>query len=203
MSETGKTALLLIGFQNDYIHPDGVLHNAIEDSEGLDQMLGNVFQIIDAVDDDSVLVVHTPIVFSENYEELDEPTGIMKLIKDTEAFKSGTKGAEIIQQFDKYGDRIEVIPGKRGLNAFSNTDLASRLAAENVVRVCIAGVVTSICVDTAGRTAHDLGYKVSILEDATCGRNAFEQKYYCENVFPLYADVWTSQQFLESVGVSV
>lgn len=203
MSESPRTALLLIGFQNDYMHPDGLLHGAIEDTEGFEKMLKNVFHIIESVDDDAVVMLHTPIVFSENYDELHEPIGIMKVIKEAGAFKSGTVGSEIIEQFKKYGDRIQVVSGKRGLNAFSNTDLADRLGEANVERVCIAGVVTSICVDTAGRSALDLGYKVSILKDATCGMNAFEQQFYCENVFPLYADVWTSQQFLESVGVSV
>ncbi|HIG06242.1 MAG TPA: cysteine hydrolase [Planctomycetes bacterium] len=203
MSESPRTALLLIGFQNDYMHPDGLLHGAIEDTDGFEKMLKNVFHIIESVDDDAVVMLNTPIVFSENYEELHEPIGIMKVIKEAGAFKSGTVGSEIIEQFKKYGDRIQVVSGKRGLNAFSNTDLADRLGEANVERVCIAGVVTSICVDTAGRSALDLGYKVSILKDATCGMNAFEQQFYCENVFPLYADVWTSQQFLDSVGVSV
>jgi len=203
MSESPRTALLLIGFQNDYMHRNGLLHEAIEDTEGFEKMLKNVFHIIESVDDDAVVILHTPLVFSENYDELHEPIGILKVIKEAGAFKSGTVGSEIIEQFKKYGDRIQVISGKRGLNAFSNTDLADRLGEANVERVCIAGVVTSICVDTAGRSALDLGYKVSILKDATCGMNAFEQQFYCENVFPLYADVWTSQQFLESVGVSV
>jgi nicotinamidase-related amidase len=203
MSESPRTALLLIGFQNDYMHPNGLLHGALEDTEGFEKMLKNVFHIIESVDDDAVVILHTPLVFSENYDELHEPIGILKVIKEAGAFKSGTVGSEIIEQFEKYGDRIQVVSGKRGLNAFSNTDLADRLGEANVERVCIAGVVTSICVDTAGRSALDLGYKVSILKDATCGMNAFEQQFYCENVFPLYADVWTSQQFLESVGVSV
>ncbi|HIO65393.1 MAG TPA: isochorismatase, partial [Planctomycetes bacterium] len=31
MSDIEKTALVLIGFQNDYMDPDGILQEAIED----------------------------------------------------------------------------------------------------------------------------------------------------------------------------
>jgi nicotinamidase-related amidase len=203
MSDIEKTALVLIGFQNDYMDPDGILQEAIEDNEGRNKMLENVLKILDTVEDEPVVVIHTPIIFTENYDELIEPTGILKLIKDKGAFKQGCSGSETIQEFDKYADNIVVVPGKRGLNAFSNTNLHEILQNEGVTRVVLAGVVTSICIDSAGRAAHDYGYKVTVLSDATCGRNSFEQQFYCENIFPLYADVCETQQFLESVGVSV
>jgi len=203
MSDIEKTALVLIGFQNDYMDPDGILQEAIEDNEGRNKMLQNVLKILDTVEDEPVVVIHTPIIFTENYDELIEPTGILKLIKDTGAFKQGCSGSETIQEFDKYQNNIVVVPGKRGLNAFSNTNLHEILQKEGVTRVVLAGVVTSICIDSAGRAAHDYGYKVTVLSDATCGRNSFEQQFYCENIFPLYADVCETQQFLESVGVSV
>ena len=62
----------------------------------------------------------------------------------------------------------------------------------------IAGVVTSICIDSTGRAAHERGYRVSILKDCTAGRTSFEQNFYCENIFPLYASVIESKELLQN-----
>ena len=94
------------------------------------------------------------------------------------------------------------MPGKRGLNAFSNTDLDNLFQQHGITNVAIAGVVTSICVDSTGRSAFERGYKVSILSDCTSGRTTFEQDFYCENVFPLYAEVLNHKQLIERLGTA-
>ena len=94
------------------------------------------------------------------------------------------------------GDRIVEIPGKRGLNAFSNTDLEAELRDRGVTQVVIAGVVTSICIDSTARAAQECGFSVHVLSDCTAGRTRFEQDFYCREVFPLYASVTTSVELL-------
>ena len=88
------------------------------------------------------------------------------------------------------------VPGKRGLNSFSNTELNKVLLQHNIRDVVIAGAITSICVDTTGRSAQALGYRVSILSDCCAGRTTFEQEFYCESIFPLYAEVFNSKALL-------
>ena len=87
------------------------------------------------------------------------------------------------------------VPGKRGLNAFSNTDLNDELRARGIENVVLAGAVTSICIDSTGRAAHERNFNVTVLADVTASRTPFEQSFYCENVFPLYANVCTSDEF--------
>ena len=139
--------------------------------------------------DSTALLISTPIVFTPDYRELSQPTGILEVIKDLGAFREGEKGAETIPEIAEYGDRIQEVPGKRGLNAFSNTELEKVLSERAIEDVVVAGVVTSICIDSTGRAAHERGYRVSILSDCTAGRSAFEQDFYCEKIFPLYAHV--------------
>ena len=61
----------------------------------------------------------------------------------------------------------------------------------------VCGAVTSICIDSTGRAAHERGYRVTILSDCTASRTPYEQEFYCENIFPLYANVLTAAEFLE------
>jgi len=192
-----KTAIILIGYQNDYFAADGALVGALEDAEWRVEMLANTVKLLESASDTEALIISTPIVFTPNYEELVEPTGILKAIVDVGAFKGGETGSETIKELTSFGDRIQEIPGKRGLNAFSNTGLNEALEAKGITDVVIAGVVTSICIDSTGRAAHEHGYRVSILKDCTAGRTSFEQDFYCENIFPLYANVIESEELLQ------
>lgn len=192
MNDLSKTALLLIGFQNDYFAEDGILHSVVEESSRVSGVLENTLALLDQRGQDFGLVVSTPIHFTPNYEELSEPVGILQTIREVGAFKAGSRGAETIDEFKPYRTLIREVPGKRGLNAFSNTDLESLLRENGIERIVLAGTVTSICIDSTGRHASDLGFKVMVLSDCTSGRTVFEQDFYCDTVFPLYSEVITS-----------
>ena len=191
-----KTAIVLIGYQNDYFAADGILKSAISESAGTNDTLQNTLRMVDALEDSGAILIQTPILFTRDYSELDHPIGILETIRQVGAFQEGSAGASVIPEFEGYGERIITVPGKRGLNAFSNTRLHASLQDQGVEHVVLAGAVTSICIDSTGRSAHELGYRVSILSDCTAGRSNFEQSFYCEQVFPLYAEVLTSEQFL-------
>nr|WP_067297301.1 cysteine hydrolase family protein [Marinobacterium profundum] len=189
MVDLSKTALLLIGFQNDYFSKDGILHGVIEESSRVSGVLQNTLGLLDIIGDDFGLVVSTPIHFTAGYEELADPVGILKTIKEVGAFKAGCKGSRSIDELKPFGRLITEVPGKRGLNAFSNTQLEDLLRSKGIERLVLAGTVTSICIDSTARHAAELGFRVTVLSDCTSGRTIFEQEFYCDSVFPLYASV--------------
>jgi nicotinamidase-related amidase len=194
-----RTALILIGYQNDYFAPNGVLRPVVEGEASIPTCLVNTLRLLDRVAPLPVEVVSTPILFTPNYSELVEPVGILKAIRDTGAFRTGSAGADVIADFDRFGDRITQIPGKRGLNAFAQTGLDEHLRSRGVTHVALAGVVTALCIDSTGRSAHERGFRVTVLSDCTSGRTQFEQQFYCEQVFPLYAAVTTAEQFVSGL----
>jgi len=196
------TALVLIGYQNDYFATDGKLYAVIEESSRLTGTLANTVDLLTRLSATPVLIVATPIGFTPDYSELVESIGILKTVKELGAFKAGTSGAETIPELRRFGERIMEVPGKRGLNAFSNTDLDNLFHQRGITNVVLAGVATSICVDSTGRSAYERGYQVAILSDCTAGRTTFEQDFYCENVFPLYAEVIDHVQLLQRLGTA-
>ncbi len=191
-----KTALLLIGFQNDYFSKNGILHSVIEESSRVSGVLENTLDLLDLAGKQFGLVVSTPIIFTENYEELQAPTGILKTIKEVGAFRAGTPGSETISELHKYQDIVQEVPGKRGLNAFSNTDLEALLRSHEIESIVLAGTVTSICIDSTARHAAELGFNVTVLSNCTSGRTVFEQNFYCDNIFPIYANVRNSNDLI-------
>ena len=194
-----NTALILIGYQNDYFAKDGILTSVIEESANTNKCLDNTLNVLDYSSKSNMLAISTPIIFTEGYKELVQPAGILKTIKDVEAFKSGEKGSKVITEILKYGDSVLEIPGKRGLNAFSNTKLDEILNKNNIENLVMLGVVSSVCIDSTARSAFELGYHVTILSDCTAGRTTFEQDYYCENIFPIYANVIDHKTFLSEI----
>jgi nicotinamidase-related amidase len=196
--ESQHTALILIGFQNEYFSPQGTLYGFLM---GASKVLANTVDLVERLRSTPLLIVDTPIIFTSDYSELVEPTGILKAIKELGAFKAGTRGSETLREVQRFGERIVEIPGKRGLNAFSNTDLDDLFKRRGITTVALAGVKTSLCIDSTGRSAYEKGYKVLILSDCTAGTDDFEHKFYCEKIFPLYADVLDHERFLERLDV--
>lgn len=197
--DPSTTALVLIGYQNDYFANDGVLHSVVEEST--EDVLNNTLALIKNLEQTDVLMVTTPIIFTPDYSELSEPFGILEVIKDAGAFKAGTMGGQTIPEIHKFGDRILEVPGKRGLNAFADTDLDSILKNRGIVDIVLAGAVTSICIDSTGRAAFERNYRVTQLSDCTSSRTSVEQTFYCDNVFPLYASVTDSKELLCQLGL--
>ena len=189
-----KKALLLIGYQNDYFAESGVLSGVIEESARESDVLGNTLKMMKLAQDNQSILISTPIKFSDDYRELDNPVGILKICKDLGAFKQSSEGSNSIKEFQDWDGEIIELPGKTGLNAFSNTTLKDLLDENYIEEILIAGVVTSVCIDSTARAAADLGYRVTILSDCTAGRNNFEQDFYCNEIFPIFATVKSSEE---------
>ncbi|MEO2166788.1 MAG: cysteine hydrolase family protein [bacterium] len=195
--ETGTTALLLIGYQNDYFSSDGTLADFIDDRDRVERVLRRTLLLIEKCIDRGIAVISTPIFFSDNYKEIKNPIGILGAIQARGAFRRGQPGSDVISDFDRFADQIITVPGKRGLDAFSHTSLAEVLEDRNIGHIAVAGVVTALCIDSTGRAGFEAGLDVTILEDCTAGRTAEEQDFYCERIFPLYALVKDADSFLE------
>lgn len=196
-----NTAVLLIGFQNDYFAPDGILHNVIEASATTITTVEHTTELLQSLAETGVLIISTPIFFTPGYEELVEPVGILKTIKEVGAFQKDARGSKTIIELKPFEDQIVEIPGKRGLNAFINTNLNDILQQRNISHLVIAGAVTSVCIDSTGRSAYEHGYQVSVLSDCTSARTTFEQEFYFEHVFPLYAKPMSSLELLEQLRI--
>ncbi|MEO0868758.1 MAG: isochorismatase family cysteine hydrolase, partial [Cyanobacteria bacterium J06642_11] len=159
--------------------------------------VSNTVALIQQLAATPTLIVSAPIFFTKNYEELVDPVGILKTVKEVGAFQENTKGAQTIEDLKPFQGRILDVPGKRGLNAFVNTHLDQVLQERSIQHLVLAGAVTSICIDSTGRSAYEKGYSVSVLSDCTSARTVFEQEFYIENVFPLYARTLTSGELLQ------
>ena len=194
-----KTALVMIGYQNDYFAKDGVLRGVVEEPGRVDEVLGNSVGFVRQLLEKGATVIATPIVLHADYRAMASPGGILHTMKEVGAFAAGTKGAENIAELEQFGDKIEYVGGKVGFNAFANTELDALLRSRSITNVLICGMVTSLCVDSSGRAAYERGYDVTIVSDCTSGRSATEHEFYCQSVFPLYGAARGSDDLLTTM----
>ena len=193
------TALILVGYQNDYFAKDGILRGVVEEPNRVDTVLANSLAFIAAVARTPMTIISTPIVLEPDYRALANAVGILDKIKESGAFKAGTAGADTIPELLAYGDRITYVTGKVGFNAFSNTTLDVGLRQRGIKDVLVAGMITSLCIDSTGRAAYERGYAVTVLSDCTSARTPAEQEFFCSTIFPLYGKAARSADVLASL----
>ena len=190
------TALILVGYQNDYFAQDGILRGVVEEPDRVDQVLARTLAFIDAVAATPMTLIATPIVLTPDYRALAHSVGILGTIKEAGAFRQDSRGAETIPELQALGSRVLQVQGKVGFNAFSSTALDEVLRQRGIREVLVAGMITSLCIDSTGRAAYERGYAVTVLSDCTSARTPAEQDFFCQTIFPLYGRAATSGQVL-------
>ena len=85
---------------------------------------------------------------------------------------------------------------KRTWGAFTNTGLDEHLRKLGVTQVVIAGVATSIGVESTARQAHELGFNVTLAVDAMTDRNADAHANSVTYIFPRLGETGTTQEIM-------
>ena len=143
-----KRALIVIDIQNDYF-PGGkwTLSN-------MDAATDNAARVIAAARTAGDLVVHVRHEF---------PTA------DAPFFTPGSEGAKIHEKvLPAQGEAVVL---KHHVNSFRETDLEDILDRNGIEDVVITGAMSHMCIDAATRAASDLGYGVTVIQDACASRD--------------------------------
>jgi nicotinamidase-related amidase len=194
--DPGKTAVVLIEYQNDFTSDGGALHDAVKGVMDDSGMLANSKRMADEARKAGATIVHAPITFAPGYGELGNPDkvyGILKGVIDSTAFVKGTWGAEICDEMAPQGDDI-VVEGKRGLDAFATTNLDFVLRSREIETVILGGFLTNCCVESTMRSAYEKGYDVITLTDCTAATSADEQKAATSQDYPMFSQPMTSTE---------
>jgi nicotinamidase-related amidase len=88
---------------------------------------------------------------------------------------------------------------KRTWGAFTNTDLERHLRQLGVTQVVIAGVATSVGVESTARYANELGFNVTLAVDAMTDMNAEAHHNSLTRIFPKLGETGTTQQIVDLV----
>lgn len=118
---------------------------------------------------------------------------------------AGSTGAEINSLVTPNKDEKVFI--KHVPNSFYNTALAETLSNNGIKHIVVCGMMTHMCVDTTVRAAKDLGFSVTLIEDACTTKDLVWNGHtipaevvhesYMASLNGGFAEIMTAAKFLE------
>lgn len=105
---------------------------------------------------------------------------------------------EIVPELNQQADDYTVT--KRTWGAFTNTDLEKCLKSRSVTQVVIAGVATSVGVESTARHAYELGFNVTLAVDAMTDRNPDAHTNSVTRIFPKLGETGTTREIIDLLG---
>jgi nicotinamidase-related amidase len=86
---------------------------------------------------------------------------------------------------------------KKTWGSFTGTDLHDYLQKAGVTQVVLAGIATSIGVESTARSAYELGYHVTLVTDAMTDLDPEAHRNSLERVFPKLGETGTTSDVLD------
>ncbi|MGN7981736.1 cysteine hydrolase [Burkholderia sp. 22313] len=106
--------------------------------------------------------------------------------------------AELVPELNRQpGDHVVT---KKTWGAFTGTGLDAYLKAAGVTQIVLAGIATSIGVESTARQAHELGYNVTLAVDAMTDLNADAHINSVERLFPRLGETGSTQDIVALLG---
>jgi nicotinamidase-related amidase len=102
--------------------------------------------------------------------------------------------ADLLPQLDRQPSDLVVT--KRSWGAFATTDLEAQLKMRGVTQVVVAGVATSIGVESTARQAYEQGFNVTLALDAMTDLREEAHRYSIANVFPRIGETGSVQEII-------
>ena len=167
----GKTALIVIDMQRDFLLPGGFGESLGNDVDLLIKVVPPLAALIAAARSAGIMVIHT----REGHEPDLSDCPPAKLNRGAPSKRIGDEGkyGRILVR-GEYGHDIvdelapidgEVVIDKPGKGAFYATSLQDELVDAGITQLLITGVTTEVCVHTTTREANDRGYECLVVSD--------------------------------------
>jgi nicotinamidase-related amidase len=102
---------------------------------------------------------------------------------------------ELVPQLDQHPD--DYLITKQRVGAFLGTSLDETLRQRGVTQVFLAGIATSLGVESTARSAYDLGYNVVFIVDAMTDRDADTHCHSVQKIFPRLGETDTTDSVLK------
>jgi len=167
----GKTALIVIDMQRDFLLPGGFGESLGNDVDQLLKVVPPLADLIAAARSAGIMVIHTREGHAPDLSDC-PPAKLNRGVPSKRIGDEGKYGRILIR--GEYGHDIvdelapidgEAVIDKPGKGAFYATELQDVLTADGITQLLITGVTTEVCVHTTTREANDRGYECLVVSD--------------------------------------
>jgi len=171
-----KTALLVIDLQKGLV--------ALPTVHPADEVVRHAGELADAFRDHGLPVVLVTVGGA--------PSGRTERASNVGHLPPGWD--ELVPELNQRAD--DHLVRKSNWGAFTNTDLEGRLKKLDVTQVVIAGVATSIGVESTARHARELGFNVTLAIDAMTDLNLDAHVNSVTRIFPRLGETGTTREII-------
>jgi biuret amidohydrolase len=185
-------ALVLLDIQRGILQSDRI---PWEDKATPKRALAAASSVLDAARQAGTLVIHVGVVRPH-------ARGAFDVARSANARKSGRVPRDILALAAASPDVEFVLPpiageetvNKIGVSAFHDTRLDSLLRHAAVDEVIVAGAFTHMVVESTVRHGFDLGYRITVIEDACCAPAAAPHQSAINITLPNFAMIVSSAE---------
>jgi nicotinamidase-related amidase len=170
-AEPQRTALIAMHYQNDILHPEGKIRLGFADGAAhRDAVLDAAARLLAGARAQSVPIVHVRTARPPQPGTYLENAPIFRNVVRIGACIEAEWGSEFFEGLGPQGEEIVVVHNR--VNGFFDSTLEMRLRALGVTDLVISGVATNSCVEHTARHAADMGYTVTVAQDACSASRA-------------------------------
>jgi ureidoacrylate peracid hydrolase len=187
----GKTRLLVVDVQNDFLAPGGWFDTIGSDLSYMEAAVERLAAFIPVARAAGVPPIFIQAIYDEVY--LSEPMleRHRRLGFPTEHARSGTWGADFYKIAPEPDDLIVT---KHRYSAFVGTDLDTLLRSRKVENVIVCGVTSNVCVESTARDAYMRDYHVCLVSDCTATYDPAAHLATLENIKRAFGIVASAEE---------
>lgn len=195
MSQSTRTALLILDVQNEFVDPKGKV-GAQGFAKIIEQrrIIPNIARAQAAFRAKGLPVAFVNVAYRADYRDAISRSARLKHLIDMNAIVDGTWGVEFPEAIKPLPS--EIVFTKHAVSPFYNTQLYSWIIRQGVDTVALTGCHTHMVVDSAARYADDAGLYVKVIEDCCASPDPELHRIECEKILPLFGRVISSETLL-------
>jgi nicotinamidase-related amidase len=172
--DPSTTAILLVDPYNDFLSEGGKIWprvKAVAEETGL---LDHLRQVVSAARARGLRIIFVPHHRWEpgDYVSFDNATPYQLAGANAQIFAKGSWGGTFHNDFQPQPGDV-VVHEHWGSSGFANTDLDLQLKQHGIRHLILIGMIANTCIESTGRFGMELGYRVTLVKDATA---AFSQE---------------------------
>jgi biuret amidohydrolase len=158
------TAFLACHWENDVVGADGAFAPFSRADVERRDVIAVAKRLLDGARRAGAQVVYSRVAFKEGHSDLVTNIPLLGVVAQQDSLLEDTPATAIIGDLKPESDDWNISNPK--VSAFASSELDERLRAAGIDTVVLFGIATNLSVESTGRSAGDLGYRVIVVEDA-------------------------------------